>query len=263
MKYIWYVHLGLLLVVTAHIFCAERPSTQSFFDYYVKNARNNDQYDQQKLTNLFQSYVNINVLRLNDAETKNALRDLKLLGGSRHMNTILRGVKKGLEPSIAYHQERINNERDYFMLGCGLAATALSIAGFALTYKVYEKWHKGSNEEYERIKDDLARRGISIQKSHGFSCGNMVTFIGLRTKNPVMPQDSEYVNSSHERLVELLNYKEQFVMPVEVMLGTLSVCSLRYPYAFLHNFLCPRHKEHYEKFTHIKEIIEEELERQK
>jgi len=239
-----------------NLFCYESRPLKSFIDYIQYSY---EKYENQKLANFFHSYISSNLFELPDVRMRVALNELKFIAGSNKINDILYEVHKKLQTPIDYHYQRINNKRDHVMLGCSLVAAALSIASFAITYKIYKKWHRAGNIEYAKIQKDPKEMGVTITHDYANFGTKIVNYIGLRAKNPLSSEQWEFAGSCQNKLIKIANDKE-WAINAEIFGGVLSIFSLPYSFACLYAFLYPCHKEHYEKLMHIKEIIENDFE---
>lgn len=251
MKFIGYIYLGLL-ISHSYTFCVETRSLKSFLGYSYEN------YDNHKLADLFNAYIAKNHFTLTDMELKNSLHELKVIAGSNRMYDILQEVNKRLEVPMDYYHQRINNKFNYLMLGCGLTAALFCIAGFAITYKIYAKWHGPANIEYAQIKSDLEKMDVVITHDYTNFGKTIVNYIGLKANRPLSHKQWKFARKCQGRLVKIANDKE-WAINAEIFAGVLNFFSLSYPVTFFYHFLYPRYKEHYEKYKHIQEVLEEEL----
>lgn len=172
---------------------------------------------------------------------------------------ILQTLQKKIEDDLRYHLERIEKKHYYqnLALDCAVSigSCAISIALAGITYYIYKKWHKGSNNKIKNIYHELKNMDIKVQQDRYAYDGNkMINYIDLVSFKPLSDQNFLYAQQCQQQLV-ILNNDKDWALKTEICTALGTLANIPMSLAIISRYLFPRHQEHYEKLLLIQKKI--------
>ena len=223
-------------------------------------------YTENQIVNAAWNWFGWRRLELKAEDIDTIIAEINYYAYINHLKNkdILQVLQKKIENDIQFHQERIEKKHYYKNLALdsaiGIGSCAMSIALAGITYYIYKKWHKGSNNKIENICEELKNMGIEVQRNrYDYDMmGNTINYIDLIYFKPLSDQDFLYARQCQQQLATLDNDKDwAFNKGIWSALVTLICCKVSIPLLLgvISQRLFPKHRQHCEKLLLIQEKI--------
>lgn len=226
-------------------------------------------YTKDQIVNAAWNWLGWHTLILEPEDIDTIFAEINYYAHINHLETkdILQALQKKIEDNLHYHLERIEKKHYYqhLALDCtvGIGSCAISIALAGITYYIYKKWHKGSNNKIENIRHELKNMGIEVKQDRSaYEMNRQVNYIDLVYFKSLSDKDFSYARQCQQQLATLTNDKN-WALQTEICTGLATLASIPMSLAIISgvilNRLFPKHLEHYEKLLLIQEKITAQL----